>query len=180
MSKLIISVNHEECYEVALPFLCQYLFPLHDCNTAITYTATSEDCTAISTGACAQLWSLAVAFGYKDRLPKCEDLPPRSICMYEIKIFKLFLLSIALRNSTLTSSNPSQLRNESITCREDFVETNSTCQPRCDKFEQTTHAGVLTMIYSELFASITGLLVVVLIMILSLKNYKTMSVREHF
>ena len=42
---------------------------------------------------------------------------------------------------------------ENITCREDFSEINNTCQPRCDRFVQTSHIGNEIYIYTELIAS---------------------------
>ena len=74
-------------------------------------------------------------------------------------------------------SSLNQLTNLSlinITCKEDFIEINNTCLPRCDKFELTTHSGALLLIYSELIASCLALLICILIVILSIKNYKTM------
>ena len=63
---------------------------------------------------------------------------------------------------------------QNITCREDFININNTCQPRCDRFEQGTHYGSLLLIYSELIASCVALLLCILIVAISIKNYKTM------
>ena len=68
------------------------------------------------------------------------------------------------------------MSNFTKTCREDFIEINMTCQPRCDKFEQSSHVGTQLLIISEIFACFFGLLVCVLIIGLSIKDYKTMLV----
>ena len=60
---------------MAIPFLCQYYFPLHDCTNGDIYTASREDCIDISTGICASLWNLAINYGYGNRLPNCQGLP---------------------------------------------------------------------------------------------------------
>ena len=67
--------NHKECRKVAIPFLSQYYFPLHDCPNGDIYTASREDCIDISTGICALQWNLAINYGYGNRLPSCEELP---------------------------------------------------------------------------------------------------------
>ena len=71
------------------------------------------------------------------------------------------------------------MSNFTKTCREDFIEINMTCQPRCDKFEQSNHIGTQFLIIAEIFASVFGLLVCILIMGLSIKDYKTMLVILH-
>ena len=76
--------------------------------------------------------------------------------------------NVSFINTTLNST----LQN--ITCREDFIKINNTCQPRCDRFEQTTHTESQLLIYSEIIASCVGFLLCILIVALSIKNYKSM------
>ena len=72
---LFLTLGHNrECQRAALPFLCQYFFPLQDCTTNVIYTPSREDCIDIKTRTCAQLWKLAVIHGHGDSLPKCQDL----------------------------------------------------------------------------------------------------------
>ena len=71
---IIYIVHYKECQQVAIPFLCQYYFPLYDCPNGDIYTASREDCIDISTGICASLWNLAINNGYRDRLPICQEL----------------------------------------------------------------------------------------------------------
>ena len=61
--------------KAALPYLCQYYFPLKDCTTDNIYTASKEDCVRVSTTVCATPWNIAVNFGHGHRLPKCNTLP---------------------------------------------------------------------------------------------------------
>ena len=61
-----------------------------------------------------------------------------------------------------------------VTCANDFSKVNNICQPRCDRFEQGTRTGTQIRIYSEIIPSCVTLLLCILIVILSIKNYKTM------
>ena len=65
----------QHCQEIALPFLCQFYFPLHDCPNGDIYTASREDCIDISTGICALQWNLAINYGFEKSLPNCHELP---------------------------------------------------------------------------------------------------------
>ena len=69
------TVSFIDCRKAALPFLCQYYFPLKDCTTDNIYTASKEDCIRISTTVCATPWNIAVTLGHGHRLPKCNTLP---------------------------------------------------------------------------------------------------------
>ena len=61
-----------------------------------------------------------------------------------------------------------------ITCREDFYELNNTCRPRCDKFEIHTYAGSVVLKVSQVVASSISVFTCLLIIILSIKEYKIM------
>lgn len=75
---------------MAFPFLCQYYFPLYNCNISLIYKATIEECIVISTGVCSQIWNVAVAFGYESLLPNCNNLPTG--IQYKVKnIITIFL-----------------------------------------------------------------------------------------
>ena len=71
---LLFIVHYKECQQVAIPFLCQYYFPLYDCPNGDIYTASREDCIDISTSTCALQWNLAINYGYGERLPNCQKL----------------------------------------------------------------------------------------------------------
>ena len=61
-----------------------------------------------------------------------------------------------------------------ITCREDFYQLNNTCHPRCDTFEIHTYAGSVVLKVSQVVASSIGVFICLLIIILSIKDYKIM------
>ena len=66
-----------QCREVALPFLCLYLFPLCDDNQT-TYLPSMAQCISISTDICRTEWLLASSL--VNNLPVCSDLPNVSPC----------------------------------------------------------------------------------------------------
>ena len=91
---------------------------------------------------------------------------------YFITIASIDLYTDHKNKSLLSYSSNSTIEN--ITCRNDFSKVNNTCQPRCDRFEQGPHIGTKVWIYSEVVASYVALLLCILIVTLSIKNYKTM------
>ena len=66
----------QECQDAAVPFMCQYMFPLCDNDTGELYLPTQEECLRISNQVCSQEWNIAKQFGYGDQLPHCAKLPP--------------------------------------------------------------------------------------------------------
>ena len=64
-----------------------------------------------------------------------------------------------------------------ITCREDLYELNNTCLPHCDKLEGNPHTASLTMVVSEEVAVTIGVLACLIIIIPSIKDYKTMEAK---
>ena len=94
------------------------------------------------------------------------------------KAHMLFLITIASIDLYTDYQNESLLNRslnsmpQNITCRNDFSKVNNTCQPRCDRFE--LYIGIQILIHSEVVASCVALLLCILIVILSIKNYKTM------
>ena len=149
--------NYPQCQQVALPFLCQYYFPLVDCSTGVTYTASREDCNFIETGVCANLWKLAIRFGYDTYLPDCSTLP-----------------YISNSSSTLNNISPSNISiindTSDFICREDFIKIDVICEPRCDTFEQNSYTDTQIMIYTDIIASIIALILSILAIILSIKE----------
>ena len=61
-----------------------------------------------------------------------------------------------------------------ITCRDDFYQLNNTCLPCCDKFEVFTHAASVASMVSQVAGSSIGVCTCLLIVILSIKDYKIM------
>ena len=74
-----------DCRLVALPFLCQYYFPLSDCTSGKICSASREDCVRISTTKCALPWMLAGDSSVK--LPDCQSLQPTSKCAVVITVY---------------------------------------------------------------------------------------------
>ena len=83
---------------------------------------------------------------------------------------------VALSTNFSTSNESIANNTNDITCRDDFVKTNLICEPRCDKFEQSSHTETLIMIGSEVTAAIIALLLSIATIILSIKDHKMMYV----
>lgn len=69
-----IANSAQECRSAAVPFMCQYLFPLCDNTTGELYLPTHEECLRISEQVCLQEWNLARLAGFGDQLPDCSRL----------------------------------------------------------------------------------------------------------
>lgn len=68
--------SNQQCQDVALPFLCLYLFPFCDCKASSSkYVASEEICEYARDKACSTEWNL-VNLLYPSLLPECSDLPP--------------------------------------------------------------------------------------------------------
>ena len=69
---------------------------------------------------------------------------------------------------------PNKAENETndLVCREDFVKTDLICEPRCDRFEQSSHTDSLIMIYSEVIATSIALIFAIITTIVALKEFK--------
>ena len=66
------------------------------------------------------------------------------------------------------------LEDFNITCREDFYKLNNTCLPQCYKFQAFKHAESASIMVSQVVASSIGVCICLLIVILSIKDYKIM------
>ena len=81
------------CKQAAVPLLCQFTFPLCDCNTSPPgdlYLPSQEECLKVSTEICASEWKLAVNSGLT--VPNCSLLLPSNSSDYG-KHFDLVLSS---------------------------------------------------------------------------------------
>ena len=178
---LFLTLGHNrECQRAALPFLCQYFFPLQDCTTNVIYTPSREDCIDIKTRTCAQLWNLAVIYGHGDSLPKCQDL---NLGSYSFAIVVLFLYdhitatSTSSVNQSIPFDGPTNLTLSNITCRDGFSEVNSICLPRCDKFSDSPREASDFTLKAQAVASVVAIIVSTVALVLSVFSYKTMLVR---
>ena len=85
------------------------------------------------------------------------------------------LFFIVAHSTNLSTLNQSIANNTNdIVCRDDFIKTNLICEPRCDRFEQSSHTKTLIMIGSEVTAAIIALLLSIATIILSIKDHKMM------
>ena len=58
-----------ECFQIAEPFLCLYLFPL--CDNTTTYHPTYNECVVLTTDVCQSEWEKASLL--INDLPQCSD-----------------------------------------------------------------------------------------------------------
>ena len=68
--------------------------------------------------------------------------------------------------------NKAANKTNDLVCREDFVKTDLICEPRCDRFEQSSHTDSLIMIYSEVIATSIALIFAIITTIIALKEFK--------
>ena len=149
-----------KCQEAAVPFLCRYYFPLSDCSSGYIYSASREDCITITTTVCSVPWTLATNLGYGDQLPNCQELPPADNMSNLVDGMSSVFIEP-------TSSN--------ITCLDDFLEINSTCIPRCDRFQQDFQLKSKLRVTTEIVASYVAMLAsITVLIILAAKKGKQM------
>ena len=97
--------------------MCQYTFPLCDNSTTQLYLPTQERCIEISEQVCSQEWNLTTQLEYQNLLPNCTTLRSQGIILYE----NLYIFDNCFKAF------------QNITCREDFISLNGTCQARCEQ-----------------------------------------------
>ena len=72
----------DECKDLALPFMCLFIFGLCDSNSQL-YQPTMEECDMVTEGVCEGVFNdledAAAAIGQADQLPQCELLPETSL-----------------------------------------------------------------------------------------------------
>ena len=74
-SYYIDALASEECKQDAIPFLCQYRYPIYSCSEQKVVLPTKEECERITTTTCQVEVSLAASFGLDNLLPDCNGLP---------------------------------------------------------------------------------------------------------
>ncbi len=80
---------------------------------------------------------------------------------------------------TQATSNASHADTDStvrnISCRDDFVLIdNTTCYPRCDRFEEHPHNAIQAMLVAEIIAGLIAAMFSITALILSVYNRKNM------
>ena len=138
--------------------MCQYTFPLCDNITGQLYLPTQGECVRVSEQVCQHEWNLTRELGYGDMLPDCTTLPPNGI---------------HLITCTCTSSEFCAVP-QNLSCRDDFIRLNGSCQPRCDRFEQHGHTTILLNRVIRLTAAILAVIGGIGFLVASAMRYKQM------
>lgn len=87
-------VDQPLCQQAVLSFLCQYTFPLCDCNGGDLYLPSQEECLRISNDVCAVEWSIVMNNGVM--LPNCSLFLPLSSKKVKIVLIELFKLLVVV------------------------------------------------------------------------------------
>ena len=97
-----------DCRAAAVPFACQYLFPLCDSNGEL-YLPSAQQCRDVTTDVCVDVWQIALAAPeVAQRLPTCDELPENitactgTITACRLTIVYLLLLADTKDELTLT------------------------------------------------------------------------------
>lgn len=103
------------------------------------------------------------------------------ICLHLLYTYCVFLLVFLLYIVSqehyedmveVTSSNSGL--NETVVCHDDFMLINSTCYPRCDRFEELPHNTIKAIVGVEAAASVIGLTLSVAALVISVWNRENM------
>jgi len=141
------SVVSNQCAEVVLPFLCQYIHPPCDGNGSLNLIS-QEQCSNIRDVVCADEWRLVMATSSSSLLPVCEHFSNVD--------------KITDNNTTLTTPQPLQ-------CHYQFKEYCGLCRPLCGEFSQfslqTKISERIAIITAAVMAFIGGILVFVVAII---------------
>jgi len=132
---------NEQCAEVVLPFLCQYLHPPCDGNGNVNLIS-REQCSNIRDVVCVDEWRLVMATSLSSLLPVCEHFSDVD---------------------NITDDNTTQITPQPLQCHYQFKEYCGLCLPLCGKFSQyrvkTKFQEKAIFIFGGVSAIIGGLLV---------------------
>ena len=138
---------NDQCAEVVLPFLCQYMHPPCDGNGSVNLIS-QEQCSYIRDVVCAGEWRLVMATSSSSFLPVCEHFS---------------------NVDNITDDNTTQTTPQPLQCHYQFKEYCGACRPLCGKFSQFKAETRLTqkaiLIFSAVIAIIGGFLVFVVAII---------------
>ena len=143
-SYLGTSIISEQCSEVVLPFLCQYLHPPCDGNGSVNLIS-REQCSNIRDMVCADEWRLVmVTSSLSSLLPVCEHFS---------------------NVDDITDDNTTQIAPQPLQCHYQFKEHCGVCRPLCGKFSQFNSDAKLSqravLISAAVIGTIGGFLVFV-------------------
>ena len=139
---IITQYATETCQNAALPFLCQYIFPL--CNVTSYSTdvnfITQTECINIRDALCSFEWNVVMNTPSASLLPNCEHF-----------------------DNNEDSQNISLVASQRLQCHYQFREYCGLCLPLCGKFSQyrvqTKFQERSIIIFSGVAAFIGGILV---------------------
>ena len=138
---IITQYATKPCQDVALPFLCQYIFP--PCNVSsgdVNYISQAE-CINVRDVVCPFEWNVVMSTPSASLLPKCENFD----------------------DDNDDSQNGSLVVLKSFQCQYQFKEYCGLCLPLCGKFSQyrvqTKFQERSIIIFSGIAAFIGGILV---------------------
>jgi len=130
-------VISEQCFEVVLPFLCQYIHPPCDGNGSVNLIS-QEQCSNIRDVVCADEWRLVMATSQSSLLPVCEHFS---------------------NVDNITDDNTIQVTPQTLQCHYQFKEYCDLCLPLCGEFSQyriKTKLGERTVIIVSAVSSFIG------------------------
>jgi len=131
----------EQCAEVVLPFLCQYIHPPCDGNGSVKLIS-QEQCSNIRDVVCADEWRLVMATSSSSLLPVCEHFD---------------------NVDNITDDNTTQITPQPLQCHHQFKEYCGLCLPLCGEFSQYQVKAEIQektiLIFAGILAFIGGLLV---------------------
>eukprot|EP00731_Ephydatia_muelleri_P010669 Em0005g1255a len=154
-----------QCKEVALPFLCLYLFPLCDDNQT-TYLPSMAQCISISTDICRTEWLLASSL--VNNLPVCSKLPNVSPCNGSTT--PASTTTASPNNASTTNSTSLSVVNK--TCSENFIFNGNYCLPDCPKW--SLRASGTNADYVVIVAAVVGLISGTIVLLLSCVRHRRM------
>ena len=138
---IVTGFVREQCAEVVLPFLCQYLHPPCDGNGSVNLIS-REECSNIRDVVCANEWRLVMTTSSSSLLPICEHFS---------------------NVDNITNDNTTQITPQPLQCHYQFKEYCSLCLPLCGKFSQYRAGTKLgersVLIFAGVAAFIGGILV---------------------
>lgn len=137
----ILQYASESCQDVALPFLCQYIFPPRDISSGDVNFISQTECINIRDMVCPVEWNFVrISPALNSLLPNCE-------------IFD-------------DNENHSKIVPQSLQCHYQFKEYCGACLPLCGKFSQyrveTKFEERAIIIFGGAAAFIGGILVFIL------------------
>ena len=146
------SIVSEQCAEVVLPFLCQYVHPPCDGNDSVNFIS-QEQCSNIRDVVCADEWRLVMATSSSSLLPVCEHF------------------------SDVNNITDDNTTSQPLQCHYQFKEHCGLCRPLCGKFSQYSVQPKFGERIAIIIASVVAFIGGILVSIVAIIRRKTMLVK---